>query len=468
MEGVGELLKELDIILEQAQVCVIDAASPEAGEQITAQLCDTGVALVLVPDGVAAAALRQTGTHAAETFTRLSEGTKNSLRQGRFTDFSKEWQTQSYDNTRIAGKSNGMANLPPLDPELRDSFRWLNTVHVNNTVNASANLCLWQTLAERNPSLHPSQWYTSPLKRAGDRVQVSEDGIKVMQRCTYEPTALHYNGQRDGDNTDAGGEAESRRIQVVFSADSGPVRLFAVPGSHLPRVQRIIELITGEASRPGFVALRNKHLDGRMGEGPNGRKTGAADGLQCVLCKYGVALPSTGLLMFRANVWHFEAASEVVAEAAPVSGGQLPLGPARPDLTIKARSKISASSVFRIYCGVVSVAPRDVERKLIPLAWMREHGWCMDPYTRSNQAEELFVNQKTTQYLKVTHRQTEQETADFAVLRGASLSDMKAELQLLPQTKLALYGLTPEDVEVASASATEAEAPSKKQKNIVC
>lgn len=445
MEEGPLLLDELEQLLTAARdsVVVINSQDPNAAALIAAQLRDVGMALVSVSDDSAQAIAVETGSRMAETFGSLSLPTKAKLGKGDFIAFSDEWHTKNYDVTCVAGKSNGMANAPPLDPGLRDKFALkvlLKTVHVPNTVNATNNVRMWELLCQANPELHPSRWFTD--KPADYRVQVSEDGVKIFQpgtkKRTYEPTALHYDGQL-GHSTDA----DARRIQIIYAADKGSVRLFAVPGTHLPRVREIIQRITGVGGQPGFITLKDK-----FAKQPK---------LAEMLLRFGVTLPTTGLIMFRANVWHYEGNS----------GAQQPGGALRVQPINDLRAKTAISSIFRIYCGVVSVPPEHVHTKLVPLAFMRENGWCMDPYTKSNRDEELFVNQKSTQAWKVTQTPTAAQTAEFKRLAATDLNDMKAYLSRLPEQRLALYGLHPNDVaDPRNDNNAATQSPSKRQRII--
>lgn len=374
-------------------------------QEISDQLLRLGVAFVAVDNDISRSIAISTGQNMNAAFGKLSEKVKTDLRDGYFSKFSAEWKKLNYKITEVAGKSNGMANCAPLDPDQRDDFSMSidnNTiVHIPNQLNAINNVRMWEIL-----ELDPSRIFQSLLE---GRIQVSEDGIKVIEKSRYEPTALHYDGQLG-----------TRRIQIVYTADKGPVRLFVVPGSHLPRVQEIIQRITGVSAKTGFITMKDsfkKHPE-----------------LSNILLQFGVALPSTGLLMFCANVWHFEGYE----------------GPLKNELvrhvhTDDLRSKTSLSSVFRIYCGVVSV-PNERICDLISFAHLREHGWCMDPYTTGNREEETFVNQKTTQHWAVTSKLSDEQKRDFKVLSETSLSEKKTFLSHLSSRRLGLYGLSPEDV----------------------
>jgi len=436
MEEGPMLIEELKETLKAHAVTKVVDGKKVVSSQITHQLSQHGVVLVTIPDDVSRVVAAESGNHMADSFEKFSPNTKTDLRAGRFGSYSKEWKKSgSYETTEVSGKSNGMANQPPLDPELRDDFSTKldgnTTVHVPNKVNATNNISTWEHLSAFNPELEPSKWVVEPLKSYNDRVQVSEDGVKIMEKCAYDPTALHYDGQL-GQTDD-----QQRRIQIVYTADKGPVRLFVVPGSNLPRVRQIIQRLTGVAGKPGFNTMKDsfkKHPE-----------------LSKTLHEFGVSIPTTGLIMFCANVWHFEGYE----------------GPNKviSDQIVKhikidnLRSKTSSSTVFRIYCGVVSV--QQIDKKLIPLAYLRENGWCFDPFTRGNSAEELFVNSKSTQYWKITLKPSETQKKRFKELSQASLSEMKEFLARLSSRRLGLYGLCPNDV---SGDNNLEESPLKKTK----
>jgi hypothetical protein len=120
------------------------------------------------------------------------------------------------------------------------------------------------------------------------------------------------------------------------------------------------------------------------------------------------------------------------------------------------------SSIFRVYCGVVS-AKEDVKsiRDLIVLAFLREHGWAMDPYTKANKSQRYFVNQKSTQAWGVLSAPSNE---DFALLKMTSLDEMKAYLDKnVSDNRLALYGLTRAEIAEPAEPAEPAAEPKQKR-----
>lgn len=421
-----DLLEELEILLKEGweNVQLLESDELDVADLITHQLSTLGVALVKVPDVHADKINKETGANMAKTFRYLSEATKVSLSEGNFERFSEEWKKKLYSQTKISFKTNGMANKAPLDPDHRPDFtdHWTKIVHVNNRLAATNNICLWEGLTELHARLHPSEWFKDDLRPPNYRIQVSEDGVKILHKQSYEPTALHYDGQL---GQAEGGDA--RRIQIVYTADSGPVRLFVVAGSHKPRVRQIIQAITGVPGMPGFITLK-KQFD----QHPQ---------LRQLLYKYGVALPSTGLLMFRANVWHYEAVERFkTVEYYPVS---VLLSPDYNSEDTKAKTK--QSSIFRIYCGVVSVPPStDNFRDLVVLAYLREHGWAIDPFSPENKKHPLFVNHKSTQNWSETSHPGRDK---FQVLVSRTIPEMKSFLlEHVRPERLQLYGLSQTDL----------------------
>lgn len=405
-----ELLKELEKELKfyLRKVKLIDSQKEDACNLIQEQLKTVGMALVEHPHTNYVKTL--TGKAMAKNFKHLSKETKEDLRKGDFDSFSEEWMKKPVLETQIMFKGNGMANLPPVRNKEKYKHPITDTIHSNNSLNATNNIWLWKHLVEMNPDIKPSCW---GKKNKSDRVQVSEDGIKILNYKKYIPTAIHYDGQL-GQTEDF----EARRIQIVYTADEGPIKLFCVPGSNTPKVRNIIQKITKTKGKPGFITLKSE-----FDKNPE---------LKNLLYRYGVTLPKSGLLMFKANVWHFEG-----------SGKPLKNGIIRNTFTdIKKLAPLTKKSkIFRIYCGVVSVSPSLV-KDLIVLAYLRLNGWSMDVYTKQNRKHPLFVNEKSTRYLKVYI-----EPPGFDKLKNASLRKMKKFLSKYDSETLSLFGLKKKDLE---------------------
>jgi hypothetical protein len=419
-------LEQLEILLQQAlaEVAVVDASDEAVGSLIMQQLTSIGIALVTVGNGQADAIRRTTGAAMADTFKRVSAPAAAQLRQGNFQLFSEELNTRASEDLRIALKSGGFLNHPPIAERNRGLFLYprTNTIHNQNPLVASNNLAMWELLIAHNPNMAPERWFRSPLKPEGFRHLVTEDGVKVVQRQPYTPTALHYDGQLG-----QGEGADARRIQIVYTSDTGPVRLFVVPGSHRPTIRALIQSLTRtEGTLPGFVTLKKSFA--------------ACPRLGQLLYKYGVAVPGEGLLMFRANVWHYEA-----AEAAPVQADQpvrvhLVNGQYDPSDTA---AKTRISTVFRVYCGVVSVPPQ-LRRDCLEMAFLREHHWPMEPFASQNKRHQLFVNEKSTQFWKVL---SAPDARAWLALRNTSFAEMQHWLNVnTSDQRLTLYGLSRADL----------------------
>lgn len=432
-----ELLQELDGLLSRYrdETRLIDVLDEDVNTAILQQLDSLGVALVSVSQQPSEAIRRETGSAMAETFTRVSAAAAEEMRQGRFSRFSQELKRRKTEDLRILLKSGGFLSNPPLAVNNREPFTHplTNTVHNFNRLVATNNIRMWEILVEANPSIHPLRWFRAPLRPQDYRVQVSEDGVKVVYGQSYSPTGLHYDGQLG-----QGEGADARRIQIIYTEDTGPVRLFAVPGTQLPRVRRIIQQLTGtEGDTPGFVTLKK-----RFDQVPR---------LRQILYRYGVAVPGNGLLMFRANVWHYEAA-EAVTPVQPDEPVQVRLDAQGQYDEADTKLRTRRSTVFRIYCGVVSVPPGQLVRDSIVFAYMREFGWPMEPFAAQNKRHPLFVNEKSTQFWKVL---STPEAHVFDVLRMANYAEMQGWLDgAVNDERLALYGLTRADLlePIASSS----------------
>lgn len=407
------MLKKLEFLLQQSlsQVRLIQSQDPNASQHIRNQLDRVGIALVEHPHTEYVKIL--TGSHMSTTFPYLSKKTREDLDKGNFDAFSKEWMGSPVTKTQIMFKGNGMANSPPIGPKQRSAYKHPltapNTVHTRNSLNAMNNILLWNHLISSNPSLAPENWFARPMQ---NRIQVSEDSVKILNRKQYGPTQMHYDGQLG--KTEG---KDARRIQIVYTADKGPIKLFCVPGTHKPEILDLIRKLTKTKGQPGFISLQKEFK-----KLPN---------LRNLLYKYGVSLPKSGLLMFRANVWHFE------GSGIPMQNGIIVN---RHNDIKKLKPLTKQTEVFRIYCGVVSVAPRLIH-DLIVLAYLRVSGWSMDVYSPENRNHELFVNQKSTQFWKICI-----QPKGFDKLKNADIITMKRKLNYYSDQMLSLFGLTREDV----------------------
>jgi hypothetical protein len=352
---------------------------------IAQQLEATGVAVVPVDSDCVARVKRLVGARLAATFSLLGEATKVELReQGCFERLSQEWSQQ----VGMALKSCRMPNKVPLQASARQPFTYAplgGTVHSYNPLMALTAVDIWDLLGSLDSQLSPGAW------SGWERWQVSEDGVKVAHHDKYTPTAIHYDGQPN-------------RIQIVFTADSGPTHLYAVPGSGSEQAQRLICNILGLSWSD-------------MGRGFSTHKAAmsseAGVELKRLLHRFGVRVSASGLLAFRTGVWHFESEG-------PTSGSQ----------------------VFRVYCGVVCATQASTET-LIRFAYLREQGWAMEPFaTKENCKQPLFVAEKTSQ--SPERRDYSEDRPAFAAIKAMGLEQMKQHLRALSAERLALYGINRE------------------------
>jgi len=352
-------LAELRALFVRARAACPLLPENTPSEAIERALNETGVALVSVRAS-AAAIKADVGRLVAETFPLLSPEVREQLAQGSFAEASAEWTDRKVSETGMALRSNRMPQTIPMWKDTRPVFTdpTLKTVHVRNPMLAQAPFAVWEHLPR---SLQPSNWFRAP------RVLCSEDGIKFSNNVLYDPTKIHYDGQRE-------------RVQVVFSTDTGPVRLFAVPGSGTPEAQALICDILGiQALGEGFsthaAAFR------------------AHPKLATLMHEFGLSVGGPGLLAFRTRVWHYE------AEEAPPDGSGLATV-AQPFSWERSRDATARSDVFRVYCGVVALedTPRMRDR-LLRHAFLRENNWPMEAFANPNKAKgaPIFVAEKSTQ-----------------------------------------------------------------------
>lgn len=423
-EDEEDLYMELLQLLVNARAGIqhLDGRRQDVGMSITDSLLRHGAALVRVPNDTGLQIEQATGRNMADTFTMLQPAAKNELRLGRFEVFSRDFQEYKFSEHEIALKNVGMPNKPPLPKSMWQHYTHplTATVHRPNQLAARNNLEMWDILTHIQPELHPRAWFRGALLQGQDyRNNVSEDAIKILRRKTYNPTGLHYDGQLGQMHGVA-----SQRTQIVYTNDQGPVRLFIVPGTHSDRAKDIITKLTGRPYQSGFEAKA------------------VPERLKDMLIAHGVALPERGLLMFLANVWHFEA---VKADNLLTPNGLLTVDTVK---TLTTKSFTRASSPFRIYCGVISVPPGPLIKDLIVVAFLREHGWIMSPFARSiNQKSDLFVNEKGTQSWPKTAMQMGSED-EWQRLKTTDINEMKRYLlDNVSQARLYLYGLTRTDLE---------------------
>ena len=151
--------------------------------------------------------------------------------------------------------------------------------------------------------------------------------------------------------------------------------------------------------------------------------------LRDLMHEFGVTVPGNGLLAFKTRVWHFE------------HDGVAPFDYDRVTRATK------ASSVFRIYCGVMAIdtrQPRSTIEMLIRHAYFREHHWPMEPFTHSNRQSPLFVAEKTSQAAERGDYAALQQ--DWNRLTDHTLGEMRQFLRNVPLQRLELHGLRMEDL----------------------
>lgn len=423
-EDEDQMYRDLERLLRDARdnTAVVEAQDPNATQRIAQSLRQWGCAFVNVPAAPNGAIRRMTGAHAADAFVRVPDPIKADLRAGDFSSLLRVLKASgSAEQLQIWGKGIGMLNRAPIGPASYQhvTSRDLGLVHAKNPLAALNNVHLWSMLPQQ---LHPDRWYVPQLRSPGrPRVFVPDDGIKVKQRQTYGPTALHYDGQL-GDATGA----EANRVQVVYCDDVGPVRLCVVPASHTPAVRDLIQRISGiRADRPDFDTA-----SAQLKQHPR---------LLDLLKRYGVALPGSGLLMFVSNVWHFEGAVVVDGD------------PARPlqAMEVEVRPLTRQADVFRIYCGVVAVHnTTERVKELVEMAYWREHQWTLEPFHSGNKRYELFVNHKVANAVK--RRDVDAaERQEFGQLDQLSYQQKQAWVFAnVPPDRLGLYGLSLQDAAV--------------------
>lgn len=403
-------LQRLRILLEQSREnCPLLFASVLQPNDIHNSLERTGVAVIDVGNQDTRVIQTQVGALVADTFPNLSPATRADLRGGDFESANNEWTNRKVAETGMALRSYRMPAPIPLVASRQRIFTdsVVKSVHLRNPILAKATLCVWERLSITNPALHPSRWFDAP-----QRMLCSEDGMKFANRVKYGPTRIHYDGQPD-------------RVQIMFTTDSGPVRLFAVPGSGTQEAQQLISEILGIQMLGGFST--HSEAFGRHPE------------VQALLHEFGVAVPRNGLLLWKTRVWHYE------AETAPIVMG-VPARVKQPFDWKSAEIATRKSNVFRIYCGVVAVN-NDKRDQLIRLAFFRENNWPMEPFTHSNRdLSPIFVAEKSSQAAeRGTYVELEPE---WTRLRAFSFTQMKAFLlDRVPVNRLLLYGLVPVDLQ---------------------
>lgn len=402
------------LLKEFSDIKLIASTNENIDKLVSDHLEKYGMALINVNEKQNNKIRTITGKYMTSTFEKLSDNTKEELSQGNFDKFSKEWVKKPFRETEIAFKSFGMANSAMINPSDRSLYTHpiTKTVHTDNVLNALNNIKMWRILQKDNQNLSVDKIFTPPL---GYRTQVSEDGIKIMNYQKYTPTDMHYDGQL-GKYTGK----DARRVQAVYISDQGPTRLFCVPGTHSVEIIELIQRITETSEiQPGFIKLKKEFQ-----KNPK---------LKEILYKYGIALPTNGLLLFRAGVWHFEGSCN--------HENIDPRKPVKNIVTSHSQINTKKSKIFRIYCGVVFL-PDEYKNDLIVMAYMRLNKWSMDVYSPQNKKKEYFVNQKTTQFKTVTIKPDQNTFKSFA---NVSLNEMKHFLKK-HKSYLKYFGLSPQDL----------------------
>jgi hypothetical protein len=399
----------LRAILERARAsCTLLDADTLTTEDIQRSLDETGVAVIHVNNADTQRIRREVGALVADTFPLLSAQSRNQLRDGLFATTSKEWTKRKVTETNMALRSYRMPAPVPLVASRQGIFTdpALKTVHLRNPLLAMAPICVWENLNRTNPALHPRNWFNAP-----ERMICSEDGIKFANSVSYDPTRIHYDGQPE-------------RVQIMFTTDSGPVRLFAVPGSGTEEAQRLMSEILGIQLLKGF----STHKDA----------WDAHPEVRDMMHSFGVAVPANGLLLWKTRVWHFE--GKIAAAAADNARPALVELPFDWDAAKRATTQ---SDIFRVYCGVVAL-PDNKRNDLIRHAFFRENQWPMEPFAFSNRSTPVFVAEKSSQAgERGEYRDLEPE---WNRLKSTPFAEMKAFLRRLSADRLRLHGLEPEDL----------------------
>ena len=238
-------------------------------------------------------------------------------------------------------------------------------------------------LAAQAPQL---VWQAVPLLPAG--AYVAGDGIKTMPGTVATPLHCDRNGPD--------------KVQAILLGDGPRAKrhLYAIPTTE--RILGMIQEILGLEKLPdvGFVTFGlDKHAP-----------------LAALLRKHAVT--AQGLLFLR---------------------GALHCEKANPLATRKGRT-------FRMYCGYVVDAARTIPsvEKRVRLAYYRQHGYELDPFSRvQNRAAfpVCFANAKSSQYKAVRETQCDRRLVN---LFNVPVSCMKQTL--LENGTYAEYGLRAEDL----------------------
>jgi hypothetical protein len=424
-ESEESLLQKLEATLKLSvsQSRVLSIRDPKLKTKIIQDLGFLGVCYISIDKHENTDIKRNTANLMTETFPLIPNKDKDSMLQfGDFSGFCDFWHEKKFSVSQIWGKSSGMPYPPILELGSRNNFKMGGNIFVKNPLTSLNSIKTWETLILNYPQINPLEWVP---KDNEDRINVSEDGIKITCGKTYNPTGLHYDGQF-GTKEDI----ESDRIQIVYSDDSGPMRLFVVPRSATLPVRELIQKLTGIEIKSGFDK-------GKLQEHPR---------VFNLLHKYGVAIKGPGIQMFKTAVWHFEAAEA----SEPIQ--QLLTGPKLNEKGIYSyeisKSKTKLGSSFRIYCGIVTIKPTENNiENLIRFAYLREHEWNMDPFSvqNKNNRQGVFVNDKNNQAHSVFSSYEENEY-EWKELQKKPLVEMKKILNNLTDLRLSLYGLERNDL----------------------
>jgi hypothetical protein len=425
-------LRRLEEILRESKAQIytcLAAGDPNLPDRIQTQLLALGVSLVRFPSvsSVKDSVETLVGRLLVQTFPSLSEPVRQDLAMGDFRKFFAELERNSYTDMKIAFKVRGMLSKPPLPVLDREGFRHPLTgcVHVDNPLVAKLGMQVWEAICDLYPLLNPAKWYNESLLQVDHTVQVSEDGLKLTERWIYASTPAHFDAQGQVRDPLVG---ETGRVQVVYCQDTGPVRLFVVPGSNKPEVLQILQRLTrSEDISSGYTKFEKAY-----GEIPAVRE---------LFHKYGIALPGAGLLMFTAGIWHYEAVQkEAPNSVQPVETKFYGSGYHEPSHVALCTA---SSRNFRVFCGLKAIPKIDLEKAVVH-AFLREHDWSMESFTPDNKNSGFFVNEKRGQsglYKCYSYP----DIAVFYELTQVPLATMKHYLSThCSPFRISMYGLTPE------------------------
>lgn len=291
-----------------------------------------------------------------------------------YKDLSQWWASETIETHKMNFSKSITPQMEFLLAKSKNKFKneiTKDNIHIKNPLAAMSSVYCWEYICESFEKIFP-------LFRPGKttRAVATEQSIQFCHEVSYDPQPITYH------------DINPRRTNACVCNDQG-LLLFVVPGSHKTVIRdRVLELTGLDTHMPyksdDFMQLRQKHPE-----------------VYSIMHRYAIAYKGTVLLMHVPGVWYFEALVGRQADDGLKAPGLMSPALAEDNFTFDYEMSKSATKeeaiVFRVFCDIARVpfSQENVDM-LILFAYMREHGWAMDPFSDENaqNRHDIFFNDK--------------------------------------------------------------------------